>query len=54
MEELRRPPLSKEESAAFVRDLLFRMEGPPLPEDEAIELAMFEELAEENLGWDIF
>lgn len=52
MEEMRRqPPLSHEEALAFVTEVLKSWSPTYLPEDEALELAMSEEIAEWN--WDL-
>jgi hypothetical protein len=55
VEEMRRrPPMTKEESAAHVREALFRMGGGhTLSDEEVLELAMSEEIAEENLEMDL-
>lgn len=46
------PPPSREEARAQVRAIIAEMGGTPLSEEEAIELAMSEEIAEWNLDLD--
>jgi hypothetical protein len=53
MEELRRrPPPSREQARAEVEAILASWRGKPMTEEEAVELAMSEEIAEWNLDLD--
>jgi hypothetical protein len=53
MEELQhRPPPSREAARAEVQAILAKWRGKPMNEEEAIELAMSEEIAEGNLDRD--
>lgn len=53
MEELRRrPPPSWEQARAEVEEILASWRGKPMTEEEAVELAMSEEIAEWNLDLD--
>lgn len=47
-----RPPPTLEEAQTQVREILTAIGGTPLPEEQAIELAMSEEIAEWNLKLD--